>query len=78
MSFGIFNLRLDAPVLVEDSILLNSPSVLGALDLLYRALPHAPVVARVCKHDLCALQYLHECGIIHTVNTHKVLLRYKR
>ena len=54
----------DAPVLVEDSILINSPSVLGALDLLYRALPGPmplSLLNRVYKHDLRALQYLHEC-----------------
>lgn len=62
---------------------------LSVLDV-YRALPGAmplPLLKRVCKHVLDALQYLHECGIIHTGNTFlhsywvslfKSLLRYQR
>ena len=44
---------------------------LSVLDV-YRAFPCAmplPLLKRVCKHVLRALQYLHECGIIHTGNT---------
>ena len=44
---------------------------LSVLDV-YRAIPGAmpiPLLKRVSKHVLRALQYLHECGIIHTGNT---------
>jgi serine/threonine-protein kinase SRPK3 len=45
---------------------------LSALDLYRSTLPGPmplPLLKRVCKHVLRALQYLHECGIIHTGNT---------
>ena len=61
-------------------------SVLDVYDALPGAMP-LPLLKRVCKHVLRALQYLHECGIIHTGNTllrscwislFKGFLRYQR
>ena len=58
----------DAPVLVEDSKLLNSPSILGALDLLYRALP-GPMPCR------CSTEYINTICVLFNICTS--VLRYK-